>query len=82
MDVLASPFSGLAFPVDLLDMLVHLGGQGMAAPQAAALDDFAATLRGHAFSETVDAHPTTNFGLIGSFWHYLLTSVHSASFLI
>jgi hypothetical protein len=29
----------------------------------------------------MDACPATDFRLIRSFWHFLLTSVHSASFL-
>jgi hypothetical protein len=62
----------LALPVDLLDVLVHLLCQIVAAFQASTLEDITATLRGHAFAETVDASPTTNFWLIRSFWHYYL----------
>jgi hypothetical protein len=67
---------GLAFPVDFLDVLVHLLGQSVSAPQPAALKYIAPPFGGHAFSETVDARPTPNFGLIRSFWHNLLTSVY------
>ena len=72
----------LALPVDLLDVLVHLGGQAMTTFLAAALEHFAPTLGGHASAESVNARPTANFRLIGSFWHDLLTSMHSASFLL
>ena len=66
---------GLAFPIDFLDVLVHLLGQSVSTPQPASLKYIAPSFGGHAFSETVDARPTPNFGLIRSFWHSLLTSV-------
>ena len=72
---------GLALPVDLFDVFVHLLGQIMTTLQAATLEHITPTLRGHAFSETVDAGPTANFRLIRSFRHGLLTSMHTAKFL-
>jgi hypothetical protein len=71
----------LALPVDFLDVLVNLLGQVVAALLPAVFENLAATLRGHALAETMDACPATDFRLIRSFWHFLLTSVHSASFL-
>jgi hypothetical protein len=65
----------LALPVNPLDMLVHLGGQAVAAFLAAALENVATTFGGHTGPETVDARPAADFGLVGSFGHDLLTSM-------
>jgi hypothetical protein len=56
---------------------VHFLGQFMTALLTPALENVTPTLGGHAFSESVDASPTSDFWLIGSFWHDLLTSMHN-----
>ena len=76
------PFTGLALPIDFLDVFVHLLGQVVATLGAAPLDYIPTAFRGHAFPKTVDTRPTTNFWLISSFWHDLRTSMHYSSFKI
>ena len=76
----AGLFNGLAFPVDLFNVLVHLLRQVMTAFRTAPLEHIATTFRGHALSEAVDARPATNFRLIRSFWHGLISSMQLLNF--
>ena len=61
----------LALPVGLLGVVVHHNREAMAAFGSSAPDHISATPGGHSFSKPMDAHPTANLGLIGSFWHVL-----------
>jgi hypothetical protein len=65
------PLHELALPVNLLDVIVHLGGQMMSTLQAATFEDFAATGCCHALPEAMDAHPATDFWLVCSFGHVI-----------
>lgn len=83
MDILpAGRIAWLALPVDALDVFVDLGGQAMATLGAATLQNIAASLGSHACSETMDARPTANFGLICPFGHDLLTSMRKIAFYL
>ena len=49
-------FARSALPINLLDVLVNLGGQAVTAFQPATLDDIAPALCGHALTEAMHTH--------------------------
>jgi hypothetical protein len=64
----------LAFPVDLLDVVVHPNGQPLATFSAAASDYFSPSACCHTLAKPVNPHATADLGLIGPFWHFTSSS--------
>jgi hypothetical protein len=67
--------AGLAIPVYSFDVIVHAGGQLVAAFGAASFDYIAASAGFHAGAEPVNTHSTSNFRLVCSFRH-LISSLY------
>jgi hypothetical protein len=63
------PGNQLRFPVDFLDVVVHLGRQLLATLRPAIFQDFATTTRLHSLAESMHANATPFLGLVGAFWH-------------
>jgi hypothetical protein len=59
----------IALPVNLLDVVVHLGRQDLTAPGAARFEHPPPILGLHTLAETMDAHAAAFLRLIGTFWH-------------
>lgn len=68
----------LTLPVRLLDVIVHLVGQALAALLAAVLDHFTAALALHAGAEAVLPRSASLLRLVRSLWHKKSTSSFDA----
>jgi len=65
----SSSYQHLAFPVDFLDVIAHLHGQGFASFGPASLQDPATVLGLHTLAKTMYANTTAFLGLVCAFWH-------------
>ena len=61
--------ASLGFPVDFLDVIAHLHGQGLTALGPASFQDFASVTSLHALAEAMNTNTTALLGLVCTFWH-------------
>jgi len=64
---------GLTIPVYILDMIIFCMSKLIAAFQASPFQYVLSTFAFHTSSEPVHTSPASDFRLIGTFWHLLVT---------